>query len=64
MKRTKERTTNYPIAVDIEKLAAMLSCGKDTARKIADDAEAKIIIGRRTLYSVQKIELYISKNAF
>lgn len=52
-----------PITVDIEHLAAMLSCGKDTARKIGEDAGARITIGRRVLYSVRKIENYIEKIA-
>jgi len=61
--QTKERTTDMPITVDIEHLAAMLSCGKDTARKIGEDAGARITIGRRVLYSVRKIENYIEKIA-
>ena len=58
MRRTKDRNTNHAIAVDIEELAAMLSCGLDTARRIGE-AEAKIVIGRRVLYSVVKVERYI-----
>jgi hypothetical protein len=37
----------------------MLSCGADTAKKIADLAEARIIIGRRVLYNVNKIQKYL-----
>ena len=59
MRRTKDRNTNHAIAVDIEELAAMLSCGLDTARRIGEEAEAKIVIGRRVLYSVVKVERYI-----
>ena len=47
------------LTVDIEGLAAMLSCGQATARKIAEDAGARITIGRRVLYSVSKIEKYL-----
>ena len=47
------------LTVDIEGLEAMLSCGQDTDRKIAEDAEARITIGRRVLYSVSKIEKYL-----
>ena len=63
MYQTKKRAENEPITVDIERLAAMLSCGKDTARKIGEDAGARIVIGRRVLYSVRKIESYIDKIA-
>lgn len=56
MRQTKERESNCRLAVDIEGLAAMLSCGQMTARKIAEDAGARITIGRRALYSVQKVD--------
>ena len=59
MRQTKDRKSSTLLAVDIEGLAAMLSCGQMTARKIGEDAGARIIIGRRVLYSVQKIEKYL-----
>lgn len=59
MNKTKIRTSDKPLTVDIDKLSAMLSCGHATARKIGEQAHAKIVIGRRVLYSVEKIEKYI-----
>ncbi len=59
MRKTKERDSEKRIAVDIEALSGMLSCGRDTARKIGEDAGARICIGRRVLYSVSKVEKYI-----
>ena len=59
MRQTKDRKSSTRLAVDIEGLAAMLSCGQMTARKIGEDAGARIIIGRRVLFSVQKIEKYL-----
>ena len=59
MLQTKQRETNRKLAVDIEGLAAMLSCGQATARKIGEDAGARILIGRRVLYSVNKVERYL-----
>ena len=59
MLQTKQRETNRKLAVDIEGLAAMLSCGQATARKIGEDARARILIGRRVLYSVNKVEQYL-----
>ena len=44
----------------IDKLSAMLSCGHATARKIGEQAGAKIVIGRRVLYSVEKVKNYLS----
>ena len=60
MNKTKERPTSQPITVNIDKLSAMLSCSHATARKIGEQAGAKIVIGRRVLYSVEKVKNYLS----
>ena len=44
MRQTKERKTKQPLTVDIEGLAAMLSCGQATAKRIAEDAGARIVV--------------------
>lgn len=59
MNKTLFRESKEQITVDIEKLAAMLSCGRATARKIGEQAEARICIGRRVLYSVDKVKQYL-----
>jgi hypothetical protein len=59
MRKTTEWNTESKMAVNIDGLSAMLSCGADTAKKIADLAEARIIIGRRVLYNVNKIQKYL-----
>lgn len=59
MNKTKIRATEQPIAVDIEGLSARLSCGRATARKIGEQAGAKIVIGRRVLYSIEKVKKYL-----
>ena len=59
MNKTIDRDTESLLAVDIDKLSAMLSCGHATARKIGEQAQARIIIGRRVLYSVEKVQKYI-----
>ena len=41
----------------------ILSCGEVTAKKIADYAEARVIIGRRVLYNVEKIKKYLDAMA-
>lgn len=60
MNKTKIRKSEQPLAVDIEKLSAMLSCGHSTARKIGEQARARIVIGRRVLYFVEKVQKYLS----
>lgn len=64
MNQTKTRVTNEPIAVDIERLAAMLSCGHATARKIGRESGAEIRINRRVLYNVKKVQNYIDRISF
>lgn len=63
MNKTFNRNDPDVIAVDIEKLSAILSCGCATARKIGAQAEARIFIGRRVLYSVNKVQKYLDSIA-
>ena len=46
------------IAVDIHGLCKLLCCGRDTARRIGAEANARIRIGRRILYDTAKIREY------
>ena len=59
MNATKKKDPSILLTVDIEGLSAMLSCGYATARKIGELAGAKIVLGRRVLYSVDKVRKYI-----
>ena len=59
MNKTGNRRTEHPLTVDIETLSAMLSCGHDTERKIGEQAGAKVVIGRRVLYSVDRVKKYL-----
>ena len=59
MNKPNRQEVENPIAVDIEKLSAMLSCGRGTARKIGAEAGAEIRVNRRVLYNVEKIKEYI-----
>ena len=61
MNKPNRQEVENPIAVDIEKLSAMLSCGRATARKIGTEAGAEIRINRRVLFNVEKIREYINK---
>ena len=64
MNGTIKRETDVKITVDIDGLDAMLSCGHATARKIGEQAGARIVIGRRVLYLVAKVEKYLESIAY
>lgn len=59
------KTTKYSssvsgsITVSTETLAEMLDCGKVTAVKIGNAANARIQIGRRILWNTAKIKQYL-----
>lgn len=61
MHKTNIIETNNKITVDINGLQAMLSVGKNTAADVGEKAGAVIKIGRRKLYNVRKIELYMEQ---
>lgn len=63
MRKTKVVTRDDKIAIDVHELAERLSCGEYCARKIGEAAEARIEIGRRVLYSVDKITAFIEAEA-
>lgn len=59
MRKTKTTETNNKVAVNAETLAKILDCGKPTAMKVGEAAGARIQIGKRVLYKVDKIERYL-----
>lgn len=61
MKRTNRglEGSKPDVLVDLKGLQMMLNCGRMTAQNIAKGAEASVIIGRRHLYNVQKIQNYL-----
>lgn len=46
-------------AVDTDGLRDLLSCGRETAVKIGTDAQARVQIGKRVLWNVDKIQKYL-----
>ena len=56
----KSETTCEKLYVSAEELKKMLSVGRNTALKIGIDAKAKIKVGRRSLYNVEKIKDYMA----
>lgn len=48
------------LAVTTEELQALLSCGRKSAVDIGELAEAKIQLGRRVLWNVEKVKTYLN----
>ena len=47
--------------IDSKQLREMLNCGTSTAEKIANDAGARVKIGKRVLWNVKKIDEHLEK---
>lgn len=58
---TREENSAAPKAVDTAGLQALLNVGRYTATKIGTDAGARIQIGRRVLWNVEKIQRYLDE---
>lgn len=61
-KLPEQLTTTIPknaIAVNIQQYCLLLGCGKQSAEKIAAAANAKIKIGKRSLYNIEKTKTYL-----
>lgn len=52
--------TQEKIAITTPELQSMLSCGRCSAVQIGELAEARIQIGKRVFWNVEKIKEYIS----
>lgn len=48
-----------PISVDTNGLQTILGCGRSTAVQIGTEAQARIIIGKRLLWNVSKVQKYL-----
>lgn len=65
MNRSKNRNeiTEKKVTVNAETLAAMLDCGRATAVKVGDAAGARIKIGKRLLFKLDKVNEYLTRLA-
>ena len=54
-----DRTQNIKRAVTTAELKEIISCGRDNAIRIATEAGARVQIGRRVLWNVEKIQRYL-----
>lgn len=51
------------LAVNTNTLMKLLDCGKYTAVKIGDNADARISIGKRVLWNTKRIQQYLDNIA-
>lgn len=63
MQKTKKHGLNSDnqLTINRQSLPAFLDCGMATASRIGELAGAKIVIGKRVLYSVPKIQAYLEQ---
>ena len=59
--RPKDGGAKYTL--DTKGLQELLCCGRKTAERIGEQASAKILIGRRVLWNVPKIQRYLDQIA-
>ena len=59
--RIKKTDAVKKVLVDTEELKFMLSCGRQSAIKIGEEAGAKFYVGRRVLWNASKVEEYLRK---
>lgn len=50
----------YRLSVSTEELQLMLGCGRKTAVYIGTEAGARLDVGKRVLWVVEKVQKYIS----
>ena len=48
------------LSVNTKELQSMLSCGRSTALQIGTDANARVNVGKRVLWNVEKIQTYLN----
>ena len=63
IKTKKAENVQGNLAIDTDTLASWCGCGKATAVKIGKQAGARIEIGRRVLWNVAKIQVYLDSIA-
>ena len=57
-------TLDNSITVSTESLSRLLDCGRSTAVKIGEAADAKVRVGRRVLWNSNKIRKYFQLYAY
>lgn len=60
MNKNISGTAPTKLYVGVEELKDMLSIGRNSALQVGEKANAKVKVGRRTLYNVEKIKEYMA----
>ncbi len=62
MKKTSIRSNDHQnkLTVNTSSLACMLDCGRASAVRIGEEAGARIQIGKRVLWNVEKVRTYLN----
>ena len=63
MRKTRMSDTENRVTVCAETLAKMLDCGRSTAVKIGTEAGARVQIGKRVLFKLDKVDKYLENMA-
>lgn len=63
MRKTKAQNMNDPLMVTTEQLMRKMNCGYQTAVTIGAKAGARIYVGRRVWYNLNKVEKYLQEIA-
>lgn len=63
MRKAQFNSIDNPITVTTEMLQNYLSCGRPTAVKVGEQANAKIVVGKRVFWNVAKIQKYLDSIA-
>lgn len=59
MRKTQYKELDNPILTDTQGLQSLCKCGRVTALKIAEQANAEIRLGRLRRFNVSKIKAYL-----
>lgn len=57
----RETVTPEALLVDTRTLQRITGCGRDAATTIGNNAGARVRVGKRLLWNVEKIKAYISR---
>ncbi len=61
MRRTKANNVDNAIMINVNQLMEKLNCGYKTAKEVGELANARIYIGRRVWYNIEKIQEYLDE---
>lgn len=65
MNKTRNSTIKLSerIMLNTQELQELLGCGRKSAVQIGTDAEARVQIGKRVLWNLEKVKLYLKNIA-